>query len=102
MSLTKEEVEHIGRLARLGLTEEEVAKFQGQLCAKRIECFHANVIPTLAPNVLSWGKGFRSVEQVNIGESGGTFGTFFWNFLSENSLGTFFWKLAGGKSRDVM
>ena len=31
MSLTREEVEHIGQLARLGLTEDEVAKFQGQL-----------------------------------------------------------------------
>ena len=31
MSLTREEVEHIGQLARLGLTEEEVAKFQEQL-----------------------------------------------------------------------
>ncbi len=31
MSLTREEVEHIGQLARLGLTDEEVGKFQGQL-----------------------------------------------------------------------
>ncbi len=31
MSLTREEVEHIGQLAKLGLTEEEVAKFQEQL-----------------------------------------------------------------------
>ena len=31
MSLTREEVEHIGQLARLGLTGEEVAKFQEQL-----------------------------------------------------------------------
>ncbi len=31
MSLTKEEVAHIGQLARLGLTEEEVARFQEQL-----------------------------------------------------------------------
>lgn len=31
MSLSKEEVEHIGQLARLGLTPEEVEKFQGQL-----------------------------------------------------------------------
>ena len=31
MSLTSEEVEHIGQLARLGLTEEEVAKFKEQL-----------------------------------------------------------------------
>ena len=31
MSLTREEVEHIGRLARLGLTDEEVAMFQEQL-----------------------------------------------------------------------
>ena len=31
MSLTREEVEHIGRLARLGLTDEEVARFQEQL-----------------------------------------------------------------------
>jgi aspartyl-tRNA(Asn)/glutamyl-tRNA(Gln) amidotransferase subunit C len=31
LSLTKEEVEHIGQLAKLGLTEDEVVKFQGQL-----------------------------------------------------------------------
>ncbi len=31
MSLTEEEVEHIGRLARLGLTKEEVGKLQEQL-----------------------------------------------------------------------
>ena len=31
MSRTREEVEHIGQLARLGLTEEEVARFQEQL-----------------------------------------------------------------------
>ena len=31
MTLTNEEVVHIGQLARLGLTEEEVARFQGQL-----------------------------------------------------------------------
>ncbi len=31
MSLTREEVQHIGQLARLGLTEDEVAKFQEQL-----------------------------------------------------------------------
>jgi len=31
MSLTREEVLHIAKLARLGLSEEDVAKFQGQL-----------------------------------------------------------------------
>ena len=31
MSLTREEVEHIGQLARLGLTAEEVVRFQEQL-----------------------------------------------------------------------
>ena len=31
MSLTREEVEHIGKLVRLGLTEEEIARFQEQL-----------------------------------------------------------------------
>ncbi len=31
MSLTREEVEHIGQLARLGLTKEEVARLQEQL-----------------------------------------------------------------------
>ncbi len=29
--LTKKEVEHIAKLARLGLSEEEVEKFQGEL-----------------------------------------------------------------------
>lgn len=31
MSLSREEVLHIARLARLGLSEDEVTKFQGQL-----------------------------------------------------------------------
>ena len=31
MSLTREEVLHIARLARVGLTEDDVAKFQEQL-----------------------------------------------------------------------
>lgn len=31
MSLTEEEVEHIGQLARLGLTKDEVGKLQEQL-----------------------------------------------------------------------
>ena len=31
MSLSRDEVLHIARLARLGLTEDEVTKFQGQL-----------------------------------------------------------------------
>ena len=31
MSLTREEVLHIARLARLGLTEDEVIRLQGQL-----------------------------------------------------------------------
>ena len=31
MSLTRDEVLHLARLARLGLSEEEVAKFQEQL-----------------------------------------------------------------------
>jgi aspartyl-tRNA(Asn)/glutamyl-tRNA(Gln) amidotransferase subunit C len=31
MSLTPDEVRHIARLARLGLTDEDVAKFSGQL-----------------------------------------------------------------------
>jgi aspartyl-tRNA(Asn)/glutamyl-tRNA(Gln) amidotransferase subunit C len=31
VSLTREEVLHIARLARVGLTEEDVTKFQGQL-----------------------------------------------------------------------
>lgn len=33
MALTKEEVKHIALLARLGLTEEEIEKFAGQLSA---------------------------------------------------------------------
>ncbi len=31
MPLSKEEVEHIGRLARVGLTDEDIARFQEQL-----------------------------------------------------------------------
>jgi aspartyl-tRNA(Asn)/glutamyl-tRNA(Gln) amidotransferase subunit C len=31
MSLTREQVLHIARLARLGLSDDEVTKFQGQL-----------------------------------------------------------------------
>ena len=31
MSLTKDEVAHIGELAKLGLTEEQIAEFQEQL-----------------------------------------------------------------------
>lgn len=31
MKLTKEQVRHVGALARLGLTEEEITKFQTQL-----------------------------------------------------------------------
>ena len=31
MKLTKDEVKHIAKLARLGLTDAEVAKFQTQL-----------------------------------------------------------------------
>lgn len=31
MSLTREEVLHIARLARVGLSEDDVVKFQGQL-----------------------------------------------------------------------
>ena len=31
MALTREEVLHIARLARLGLSEEDIEKFQGQL-----------------------------------------------------------------------
>ena len=31
MALTREEVLHVARLARLGLTDEDVVKFQGQL-----------------------------------------------------------------------
>ena len=31
MPLTREEVLHVARLARVGLTEEDVTKFQGQL-----------------------------------------------------------------------
>jgi aspartyl-tRNA(Asn)/glutamyl-tRNA(Gln) amidotransferase subunit C len=31
MALTREEVLHVARLARVGLTEEDVTKFQGQL-----------------------------------------------------------------------
>jgi aspartyl-tRNA(Asn)/glutamyl-tRNA(Gln) amidotransferase subunit C len=33
MSLTREEVLHIAHLARIGLNENEVARFQGQLSA---------------------------------------------------------------------
>jgi len=39
MSLTREEVEHIARLARLGLTEEEKELFAGQLSAI-LDYFH--------------------------------------------------------------
>ena len=31
MSLTRDEVLHIARLARLGLTEDEITRLQGQL-----------------------------------------------------------------------
>jgi aspartyl-tRNA(Asn)/glutamyl-tRNA(Gln) amidotransferase subunit C len=33
MAITREEVLHVARLARLALTEEEVERFQGQLSA---------------------------------------------------------------------
>ncbi len=33
MSLTREQVLHIARLARVGVTEEDVAQFQEQLSA---------------------------------------------------------------------
>jgi aspartyl-tRNA(Asn)/glutamyl-tRNA(Gln) amidotransferase subunit C len=56
--LTREEVLHIARLARLGLSEEEIGRLQEQL-SNILENFEvlkqvdtANVLPTAQPNAL--------------------------------------------------
>ena len=46
MALTREEVLHVAKLARIGLTDEDVVKFQGQL-SQILEHFEVlNAIPT--------------------------------------------------------
>jgi aspartyl-tRNA(Asn)/glutamyl-tRNA(Gln) amidotransferase subunit C len=55
MAITREEVLHVARLARLELTEDEVERFQGQLSAileavsKVSELDLSDVPPTLHP-----------------------------------------------------
>ena len=63
MAITRDEVLHVARLARLALTEEEIAKFQGQLDAileavgKVAELDLSEVEPTAHPLDLAnvWG-----------------------------------------------
>jgi len=46
LALTREEVLHVAKLARIGLTDEDVVKFQGQL-SQILEHFEVlNAIPT--------------------------------------------------------
>jgi aspartyl-tRNA(Asn)/glutamyl-tRNA(Gln) amidotransferase subunit C len=53
MAISREEVEHVARLARLELTEEEVEKFRGQLSAvleraQRIQALDLDDVPPTA------------------------------------------------------
>jgi aspartyl-tRNA(Asn)/glutamyl-tRNA(Gln) amidotransferase subunit C len=53
MSLTPEQVRHIARLARLGLTEDDVAKFSGQLSEildyfERLQAVNTDDVPPTA------------------------------------------------------
>ena len=64
MAITREDVQHVARLARLELTDEEVERFQGQLSAileavgKVSELDLAGVEPTSHPLELAnvWGE----------------------------------------------
>jgi aspartyl-tRNA(Asn)/glutamyl-tRNA(Gln) amidotransferase subunit C len=64
MAISRDEVVHVARLARLALTEEELDRFAGQLDAileavgKVAELDLSNVEPTLHPLALSnvWGE----------------------------------------------
>lgn len=59
MAISREEVEHVARLARLELTEDEVERFRGQLSAvleraQRIQALELDdVPPTAHPVTLS-------------------------------------------------
>jgi aspartyl-tRNA(Asn)/glutamyl-tRNA(Gln) amidotransferase subunit C len=53
MAISREEVEHVARLARLELTEEEIEKFRGQLSAvleraERIQALDLDDVPPTA------------------------------------------------------
>lgn len=53
MSISREELEHVARLARLELTEEEIALFRGQLAAvleraQRIQSLPLDDVPPTA------------------------------------------------------
>ena len=53
MSLSRDEVLHIARLARLGLSEDEVTKFQGQLSQildqfEALQSFDTDSVPPTA------------------------------------------------------
>lgn len=76
MSLTKEEVQHIGQLARLGLTPEEVGLFQEQL-SEILSHFDAlqeldteDVLPTSYPlpleNVMREDEVAESLSQADV------------------------------------
>jgi aspartyl-tRNA(Asn)/glutamyl-tRNA(Gln) amidotransferase subunit C len=64
VAITREDVQHVARLARLELTDEEVERFQGQLSAileavgKVSELDLAGVEPTSHPLELAnvWGE----------------------------------------------
>jgi aspartyl-tRNA(Asn)/glutamyl-tRNA(Gln) amidotransferase subunit C len=64
MAISKEEVTHVARLARLALTDEEVSRFQDQLSAileavgKVAELDLSDVEPTAHPLALTnvWGE----------------------------------------------
>ena len=72
MAITREEVLHVARLARLALSEEEIERFQGQLSAildavgKVSELDLAGVEPTSHPldvvNVLDEDEAAPSLE----------------------------------------
>jgi aspartyl-tRNA(Asn)/glutamyl-tRNA(Gln) amidotransferase subunit C len=51
MAISREEVEHVARLARLELTEDEVERFRGQLSAvlERAERIQALELDDVAP-----------------------------------------------------
>ena len=53
MSISREEVEHVARLARLELSEEEIERFRGQLSAvleraERIQALDLDDVPPTA------------------------------------------------------